>query len=238
MIKKALEYIVEISKPVIQEINGETYTDKRLNRVRHNPKARVLEMSTLTSLLDYIQAEIDVMSEKMIVQIVSPLEVRLISMLDQDRIREELIVVSGRVPNFPYGNYMDHESFLIALQAKFKPNKDRDLLLRFAGTVENGTVTSYGDDGVTQKATIKKGIASKEECLVPNPVKLQPYRTFAEIEQPESAFIFRMRDDDRYGVQCAIFEADGGAWAHMATDSIKEFLVDNLSDLNQFTVIS
>lgn len=61
---------------------------------------------------------------------------------------------------------------------------DRDLILKFAGTVENGTIAQYGDDGVTQKATVKTGIASKGDAIVPNPVRLRPYRTFIEVEQP------------------------------------------------------
>ena len=51
--------------------------------------------------------------------------------------------------------------------------------------MENKTVANYGDDGVSQKATITKGIAGKEDVIVPNPVTLRPYRTFLEVEQPE-----------------------------------------------------
>ena len=39
MIKKAIEYIVGLSQPAVQDINGETYSDKPLNRVSYNPKA-------------------------------------------------------------------------------------------------------------------------------------------------------------------------------------------------------
>lgn len=238
MIREALEYIVGLNAPGIEEIGGEVYSDKCLTRIDHNPKADALHMGTLTGLVEYIKAGIDEMQDRMIIQVVHPLEVRLVSCLDYDRIREELVRVEGSVPDFVYGQYMDHESFLVALQAKFIQNNDRDLLLRFAGTVENGTVASYGDDGVSQKATIKKGIASKEDCLVPNPVSLRPFRTFMEVEQPESQFIFRMKDDDRGGVRCAIFEADGGAWRNSAMGNIKDYLTHELEGLRQFTVIS
>lgn len=239
MIKKALEYIVNLNKPETLEINGEFYSDRNLERVSFNPLARPLEMSTLTSLIEYIKAGVDYMDEKMVVHVVSPLEVRLISRLDYERLREQMVVVKGKIPDYDYGFYIDHESFLIALQSKFIKNDDRELLLKFAGTVENGTVAKYGDDGVSQKATIKKGIASKEECLVPNPVKLRPFRTFIEVEQPESQFIFRMKDNERGGVQCAIFEADGGAWKNNAMNAIKDYLAKELAEYKQqFTVIS
>ena len=238
MIKKALEYIVGMSEPQVLEINGEAYSDKGLHRICHNPKAQAIEMTTLTSLVEYIKAGIDTMDDKMIVHVSSPEKVLLYSMLDLERVREYIVEVNAQVPEFRYGRYMDHESFLIALQSKFIPNDDREVLLKFTGTVENGTVSQYGDDGVTQKATIKTGIASKGEAVVPNPVRLRPFRTFVEVEQPESAFVFRMRQDSDDGVECAVFEADGGAWKNAAMENIKKYLQLELSDLPQFTVIS
>lgn len=141
------------------------------------------------------------------------------------------------LPEFTFGRFMGHEEFCIALQSKFIKNDDRDLVLKFAGTVEDGTVTQYGDDGVTQKATVKTGLASKSDAVVPNPVTLAPYRTFLEAEQPESEFIFRMRTCD--GVQCAVFEADGGAWKNRAMENVKAYLQEQLKEFgSQFAVIS
>lgn len=239
MIKEALEYVVGLRKPEIVEVGGQTYSDKGLNRICHNPKAESIEMRTLTSLVEYIKANIDTMADRMLVHVVSPTEVRLYSQLDADRKREYVVTVKAQIPEFSYGRYMDNESFIIALQSKFIPNSDTDLLLKFAGTVENGTVAEYGDDGVSQKATIKTGIASKGDAIVPNPVKLRPFRTFVEVEQPESSFVFRMRDDGGRGVECAIFEADGGAWKNAAMANIKDYLQFELEELkDQFTVIS
>lgn len=235
-LKEALEYIVGLRKPEIVTVNGESYSDKDLSRIYHNPKANPIEMKTLTSFVEYIKANVDVMDEKMIIHVVSPTQVKLYSCLDRERKREYMVEVNAQIPGFRYGNYYGHEEFLIALQSKFIGNEDRELLMRFAGTVEDKSVASYGDDGVTQKATIKSGIASKTDAIVPNPVCLKPYRTFVDIEQPESAFVFRMKQG--CGIECAIFEADGGAWANEAMQNIKEYLQAEFSDLPQFTVIS
>lgn len=237
-IKEALEYIVGLRKPEIVEINGERYSDKELRRICYNPKARVIEMTTLTSLVEYIKANVDCMDGKMIIHVQSPTKVSLYSQLDIDRVREYLVEVNANVPEFSYGRYYDHESFLIALQSKFINNPDRELLLKFAGTVEDKSVATYGDDGVTQKATIKTGVASKSDAIVPNPVKLRPFRTFIEVEQPESAFVFRMNQDGNGGVKCAVFESDGGAWENAAMKNVKEYLQSELADMSQFTVIS
>ena len=236
MIKKALEYIVGLSKPEIQKIGEETYSDKSLYRISHNPKAEEITMSTLSSLVDYIKSNVDLMKAPMIIHVKSPTKVSMYSALDQDRKREYMVEVQAQLPNFEFNRFIDHESFCINLQSKFEDNYDRAVLLKFAGTVEAGTVAEYGDDGITQKATIKTGIASKGEAIVPNPVCLKPYRTFIEVEQPMSQFIFRMQGDR--GITCGLFEADGGAWKIEAMRSIKTYLETALEGIEGFVIIS
>jgi len=247
MIKEALNYLVGLGeeKNEIKEVTfpsgkkGIYYTgDFGLLKEDH-PMANHICMSTLTSLVDYIKGNIDTMAERMIVQVISPEEVVLLSRLNEDRKREYLVKVSAQVPSFRYGNFIDHEEFVINVQSKFlsDPETDKDLILKFAGTVEQGSVAEYGDTGVSQKATVKTGIASKSDAVVPNPVKLRPYRTFMEVEQPASEFIFRMKDNN--GITCALFEADGGAWKNAAMQNIKNYLEFELADYKeQFTVIS
>ena len=239
MIKEALQYIVGLSEPNIKEINGETYTDKSLHRICHNPKAAPIELTTLSSLVDYIKSKSDTMEEKMIVHVVSPTQVKLYSNLDLDRVREYMVEIKAELPQFAFGRFVEHENFIIGVQSMFIPNTDSELLLKFAGTVEGGTIADYGDDGVSQKATVKTGLASKSDAIIPSPVILKPYRTFTEVKQPESQFIFRMKEDKHNGgVQCALFEADGGAWKLEAMKNVKEYLEHELSEFEQFTIIS
>ena len=238
MTRDALQYVVGLKTAEVLDINGERYVDKDVYRVDNELRASAIQMNTLTSLVDYLKAGVDKMAEKMLVQVVSPTKVRVLSMLDADRKREELVEVEAMIPDFEYGRYMGNERFIIALQSKFIDNDDRALLLKFAGTVKDESIAEYGDDGVTQKATVKTGITSVGDAIVPNPVKLRPFRTFVEVTQPESAFVCRMRQADGRGIECAIFEADGGAWKNVAMKSIKEYLQFELVHLQQFIVIS
>lgn len=243
MIKKALEYLMnEAAQPAMTEIDGENYSSKPLHRISYNPKAEPIKMSTLSSLIDYIQSNTDSMDEYMIIHVMSPTHVEMYSELDDERNREHIVTVDAQVPEFLFNTFIEHEKFCINLQAKFihDPNTDRALIQKFAGTVEAGTVSEYGDDGATQKATIKTGIASKGEAIVPNPVKLKAYRTFIEVDQPVSQYIFRLKQDKYDGVVCALFEADGGAWKLEAMQNIKAYLEEQLSDFNDYkiTVIS
>lgn len=91
---------------------------------------------------------------------------------------------------------------------------------------------------MTQKASVKTGIASKSDAIVPNPVVLRPFRTFVEVEQPKSDFIFRMKQDKYDGITCAIFEADGGAWKNAAMANIKAYLEFELAEYDYITIIA
>lgn len=244
MIKDALQYIVGLGKPTIQEICNETYSDRSLHLVKKRFDVQeTIQLSTLSSLVDYVNGSVDIhrinMSEKMLIQVVNPTKVRLLSEIDEYGHRDCLIEVNASIPNFPFGQYVDSEEFLIRVRSNMQPNEDSELLIKFSGSTEEKSVQAYTDDGISQKVTLHSGIGSKSEAKVPNPVLLRPFRTFTEIEQPESEFVFRMKNDR--GVQCAIFEADGGAWKHYAMESIAEYLSDQLVDKtidNKFIIIS
>ena len=125
------------------------------------------------------------------------------------------------------------------MHTAFEQSDETALILAVAGNVENKTVANYGDDGVSQKATITKGIAGKEDVIVPNPVTLRPYRTFLEVEQPESKFIFRIREDSDGQPMFKLVEADGGLWKYEAVDAIKKYLTVSLPEelLKVITII-
>lgn len=57
-------------------------------------------------------------------------------------------------------------------------------------------------------------------------VTLAPYRTFQEVEQPVSQFVFRV--DNKRNVTLA--EADGGMWKLDARRTVKQYLCGQLAD--------
>ena len=84
MIKEALQYIVGLRKPDIMDINGQCYSDKDLHRISYKPMAKAIEMSTLTSLVDYIRTTSYEFPGNMIIHVHSPRHVSLYSVLDGD----------------------------------------------------------------------------------------------------------------------------------------------------------
>lgn len=241
MIKEALEYIIGLKQPRVEVINGDSYCSTKDNLYRMDKvlRAEPLEMTTLTSLVDYIKTNLDKVADiagKLIVHVESPTRVNLLSELDNDRKREKLVEVNANLPRIRFNEFLDQESFIIMMQSMFQQNEDKLIVLQVAGNVEDGTVANYKDDGVTQKATIKTGLANKEDVIVPNPVNLMPFRTFHEVGQPECSFVFRMNNGR--GVTCALFEADGGAWKNEAVHEIAEYLKAELEEYPQIVVLS
>lgn len=228
MIKEALKYIVGLGETQTLNFDGDNYTNREIYRVE-GPLAQAITTTTLTSIVDYIKNNVDdnKMSDRnLLIHIKSPNTVVLESDLNKDRKRETYIVAVALTPDINFDRFMDAERFNIMLQSSFVEKKDRSIVLKVAGNIQDSAVKTYGDDGTSQTVSIKAGVASIADVVVPNPVYLAPYRTFPEVEQPDSRFIFRMKE----GAQCALFEADGGAWRNVAMDSIKKYLEEELNE--------
>ncbi|MFT8823487.1 hypothetical protein [Liquorilactobacillus satsumensis] len=196
---------------------------------------RKVELHTLTGLLDYIQSEKSIL-DKPRLRIDSPTRVYFEGALDKYGRRAIEAVAEFQTPGFAFENFYEQEEMNIALQSRFVSTADREILLKVIGNLKESEVKQASDDGVSQQVQIKAGVASVADVKVPNPVSLAPYRTFLEVEQPISKFIFRMRS----GMQSAIFEADGGMWKIEATQKVKKYLEDELKnrDLNAIKVIA
>lgn len=223
----------EEKDPIVKLEQG-TFTKESLSRVKE-AKASVLTVSTLTGLVDYIKSDLDKLPEKLLIQVISPREVALYSPLNADREREQYISAEAILPdNVVYDRFIGTEQFNIMLQSAFVDVGTKSALLKYTGLIQDEAVKTTGDDGVSQQVTVKTGVASVGQAIVPNPVELAPYRTFPEVEQPISKFIFRMQE----GPRAALYEADGGAWRNKAILSIKEYLQEELKELENIEIIA
>ena len=71
----------------------------------------------------------------------------------------------------------------------------------------------------------KKGIDLQANTPIKPIVRLKPYRTFQEVEQPESQFLIRVGER---GI--SFIEADGGMWKLEARKTIYYWLSAHLGD--------
>lgn len=230
-LKEALEYVVGLgvsAEPTeVLEIDGKTYANRALTRYDKPVYAEPIKASTLTALVDYIGSRSAEFRGEMLVHIVSPTCVRLVSGLDAERNREVLFETTAEVSGFRFDRWYGQEEFMIALQSNFQSNEDLELVMKVAGNVEHKNEQVFSDDGRSQVATMQVGVASKADVIIPNPVEMIPYRTFQEVEQPSSKFVFRIGDDD--GPRFKIVEAEGGIWKNEAVGNIKAFLIQAIN---------
>lgn len=233
MLKELVQYLEKRPAPVITEHDGRKFSDKELYKIA-NASPETIETTTLQSVVDFIVNGIDDQGsfalQKHIIHIQSPTHVSLITELVKDGSRWDRVSAKAIVPSINFGRFSDTEMFNIALQSMFVDTENRQKVLSIVGNITDGTVTGYKDDGVSQSVNIKAGVQRVGTANVPNPVSLAPYRTFAEVEQPESPFVLRLQSGSRDGdlPTAALFEADGAAWRLKAIQNIREYFEDRL----------
>ncbi|EAG1699950.1 hypothetical protein BBW78_00200 [Listeria monocytogenes] len=222
MLQEAIEYIVGLkNRKEVVMVEDRKWIDTDLTEVK-DPLATQLCISTLTGLVDYIRSNFDG-QEKCLVHVVSPTEVELLGLLNKQQNRNKFVCAEAIIPNFSYDSFYDTETLNIKLQSMFLTTLDRDIILQAIGNISEENVKNTGDDGISQVVEIRQGI-KKNDVLVPNPVTLTPIRTFSEVEQPSSQFVFRMKD----GPFGAVFEADGKSWRNEAILNIANYLKEEL----------
>lgn len=230
MLKSLLDRILQLQNPEIIEVGDRMYSTKPLHDVRE-PEVAALEVSTLTGLVAYLKENVDALDhQKLILHVVDHATVRLYSALHGDFCqRDTIMIAQADLLQMQFNSWVDAERFNIFMQACFLPDEksDRAAILRIIGNIQQGATMQIKDDGVTQETTIKTGIARVGNETIPNPVTLRPYRTFIEVEQPDSQFIFRMQE----GPKCMLVEADGGAWRNKARENIRKYLEYELANI-------
>ena len=239
MLKALFHAVQESLRPTTVEVDGKNYATVGITGVT-DAEPDTLEVATLTALVDYLHKNVDEINiGKTICHVVSPTRVALLSSLHGGfKQRDVFLAASARVRRLEFNKFQEGEAFNIWLQSSFVESPvtidgelratDKGLILKYVGNVKTDAVQTVGDDGITQEITVKTGIASVGNVTLPNPVVLRPYRTFNEIEQPASAFVFRARS----GPEFALIEADNGAWENEAVLSIKAFMDEQVPGLH------
>jgi hypothetical protein len=191
-----------------------------------------LKVGTLSGLVDYLEQNHDGVSiADCLVHIESPAHVSIRATLEDEAAgfrRHAYLVATTEmvgVAPFAFGQYLDAEMFVVGLQTGYVPTPERDALLLFVASIRENTVQELVDDTVAQQVKTARGVALVDHARVPNPVTLRPYRTFREVEQPESLFVLRARAAQQGSKPTlALFEADGGAWKVAAIETIARYL--------------
>lgn len=226
--REFLEKVEEMVQPQTLTEGIRTFVDKPMHMLVDEIAADTpLHTNSLSSVADYIKsnADFDALASdgRKIIHVEDEKTVWLYTEMNSFKKRSALLVASAWVSSFPFGQWLSLENFIISVQANFVADEHRDELLSFVATVKQDTGVEQQDDGVTQKVTTRSGVSLSRTSKTPNPITLRPFRTFSEVEQPESTFVFRIKAEEGSGVKAALFAADGEAWRHDAILKIRDY---------------
>ena len=220
--------IVELARPETVTVNGLQYSTSLLNLMAP-PEAKAFNVTTLDGFVNLLEAGVDTFDPATcIIHVKGIGEVSLISRIATNYGKRKLFISAGilvGLTNFPYFNqYGPQEEFVIGLQSHFQPTDGRDALIKLASHIDLKDSVQLSDTGRSQEVTIQKGVAFKDTVETKERISLKPYRTFRELDQPASDFIFRVKAQGGF----ALFEADGGAWKIDAINAIASWLTNRI----------
>lgn len=223
--------IAKMSGAKLIETELGQYSTDRLYKINEQ-MPECITMFSLSGLVDLVKAESELYQLPLFLRITSPNTVDAFGTIRNDKQRETPFRVSAELPEFRFGCWYDIEDMIIRLKTAFLPTEDRDYIIKLIGNITDQKSVQTKDDGVSQSVTVQAGISMMGETKVKPIVSLKPYRTFLEVDQPESEFLIRLRNGE-----AALFEADGGAWKQEAKANIAKFLKDKLKDMVGVIVI-
>lgn len=252
--KEAMQYIYGLGQQskdfTTVEIEGHVYTNSDYLRLIQPVKPEVpttLNIFTLRGFVDYIQCEIEKLNKtfgRLMVLVDNERQVSLYSSpYGPDNAMRALIaraIFKGE--SFEFNKHMGQEDFIIGLQSLFVQTENSAKVGKVVGNLDAEQAVNTSDDGISQRAVVRTGIQRKENVVIENPVELEPYRTFVEVDQPSSPFALRIKNDaDKKEPQVALFEADGGMWKVEAVHRIGEYIengLEGLTDEDKIIVIA
>lgn len=247
MIKEAIEKIEAMAAVEEFLMDGRRYMSKQIIPVKE-PEIPSLGLDTLRGFVDYLKSGFDG-AEIGYFPSANPEPVgrtflQVAIMVDSPTVVSAFLPVAGpwktRIKactagwpqrQFPFGQFLSQEDFVIKALAMFQETDDFGKVMELAGKIVCADEAELTDNGVSQAVTVKRGFKQESGRILPLRPVLRPVRTFTEVEQPASEFIFRMKSEP---VALALFEADMGKWEMEAKLNIKAFLEAELPGVPVF----
>ncbi len=230
MLKAMIEKIEKMAGPKVYEVGKEHYASGQLIRI--DPKKDFPKSITLTgldSVCKMVENEANDLfaADQILIQVVDYRTVRVFTTLDGEMDRCWLYECQADTPKVKVNCYQEHEEAVIQLRSLYIPNEDTDYLLKLLSSVSRESKVTSNDNGVSQVVEARSGVALTQSLEVRPYVDLKPFRTFLDVEQPESTFLLRLDGGGKVG----LFEADGGVWKLEATRNIAAYFEEKLSKL-------
>ena len=231
MLKEFIEHIQKTTQPLITNVNGSTFRITADGNVKEilptifHPDT--LDLNSLDALVTMVRTEASEMDAPLYIAVPDCKTVRCFGQsrdYDERCFRQVYYEAHATdVPGWDQKVTLGFEEAQIALRTRFQETPDTLYAMKLVSDISLGAKVIYNDNGIATSVTTQKGVALQTNEQIRPLVKLRPYRTFQEVEQPESIFLIRVSDR---GI--SFIEADGGMWRLTARETIKKYLEGRL----------
>lgn len=236
MLKEAIEKIEEMSSPLVYTEGDHSY----VLYADHTEELRPAIDSPVTVRLNSLDALVQLVKKEqqnrqIFVSVTGHDEVDVYDSPSEDCRWKRNVLYNSRaidIPGWEPEVQMGFDQAAVALMTRFQDGGDREYTLQLLSQITTGAKVTYTDNGVASTIVTQKGAALAQNTTIKPLVKLRPYRTFQEIEQPEGIFLIRISER---GI--TFREADGGMWKLTARNTAKAWLQEQLQDMPNVTVM-
>jgi len=232
MLKEFIEHIQKTTQPLIREVDGKTFaisSDGNAEEIRpYIDIPDTLGLNSLEALVKMVQTEAAHRETPLYITVPNHLTVRCFGQFRSEKRCFRQVYYEAKATDVPGWNEnveLGFEEAQIALRTRFQETTDTLYAMKLLSDICCGAKLVYNDNGIATTVTTKKGVALQSNDQVRPIITLKPYRTFQEVEQPQSIFLIRVNER---GI--SFTEADGGMWKLKARQTIKEFLEEQLAE--------
>lgn len=233
MLKEFIAHIQETTRPQIVKIDGSNFAIApggaaiEIRPTIDHPDT--LPLHSLDALVKLVRTEASKAENPLYITIPDHLTARCFGQPHPDARFFRQVYYEAKatdVPGWGEQTELGFEEAQIALRTRFQETPDTMYAMKLLSDICCGAQVVYNDTGIATTVTTKKGVALQSNEQVRPIITLKPYRTFQEVEQPESIFLIRVNER-----RISFTEADGGMWKLKARQTVKTFLEEKLADL-------
>lgn len=230
MIKAAIEKIQQLCEPNVVSLDGHHYLMKDGKYTEVKPELDrefPVDLSSLDALVAFVKTEA-VENHPMVYITIPNHKTAQCFTRPYDSLRKERVFLYNAtatdVPGWGEKVSLPFEEALIALRTRFQPTPDTNYALQLLSNITTGGKVTYNDNGIATSVVTKQGVDLQSKASIRPIINLRPYRTFQEVQQPESQFLIRINER-----AISFIEADGGMWKLTARNTVKDYLTAALA---------
>ena len=232
MLKDFIQHIQDTTLPRIHEMGDKTFvvtSSGEISEIRGTLDApETLTLSSLDAMVQMVKTEAIKRENGSPLYITVPThkEARCFAQINHGQRETRLtyyVAKATDVPGWDDSVKLGFEEAQIALRTRFQHTNDADYAMKLLSDISTGAKVIYNDNGIATTITTQKGVALQTNTQIKPLLSLRPYRTFQEVDQPESLFLLRVNER---GI--SFTEADGGMWKLKARETVKNYFCERL----------